>query len=66
VTLNGKPVGVWPGADFQGNSSKRWLETDYELPGVLTTGRSALVITLAPTGAAATAYSLQALARTSP
>jgi hypothetical protein len=50
---------------FEGNSSKRWLESDYALPPGLTTGRSAIVLTLTPAnqGEIATAYSLQALAQ---
>lgn len=67
VTVDGEPVGVWPGAPFQGNPSKRWLESDYELPATVTAGHSALVVTLAPTSTTetATAYSLQAFMRRS-
>jgi hypothetical protein len=67
VTVDGRQAGVWLGAAFQGNPSKRWLESDYELPPRLTPGRSSIRVTLSPTnpGETATAYSLQALARRS-
>jgi hypothetical protein len=66
VTVDGEQAGIWPGGAFQGNTSKRWLESDYELPPRLTAGRSSIVITLTPTtpGGTATAYSLQAFACT--
>jgi hypothetical protein len=62
VTVDGQPAGVWPGAAFQGNGSKRWLESDYELPPGLTAHRSTIVLTLSPVvaGESATAYSLEA------
>jgi hypothetical protein len=67
VTVDGQPAGIWPGAAFQGNPSKRWLEDDYGLPPKLTAGRSRITVTLSPANAAetATAYSLQAFALSS-
>jgi hypothetical protein len=62
VSVNGRPAGIWPGGDFQGNRSKRWLESEYSLPPHLTAHRSTVVVTLAPVSPeeTATAYSLQA------
>jgi hypothetical protein len=67
VSVDGEPAGVWPGAAFQGNPSKRWLESDYELPPRITSGRSTLTVTLTPAtpGETATAYALAAMARRS-
>jgi hypothetical protein len=67
VTVDGQQAGIWAGGAFQGNASKRWLESDYELAPQLTAGRSLITVTLSPTnpGQTATAYSLQALARRS-
>jgi len=63
VTVDGHGAGVWPGAAFQGNWSKRWLESDYALPPDLTVRRSTIVVSLTPTDPTetATAYTLQAL-----
>jgi D-arabinan exo alpha-(1,3)/(1,5)-arabinofuranosidase (non-reducing end) len=65
VSVNGKPAGIWAGAAFQGNSSKRWLESDYPLRPQLSANRSQIVVTLTPIDPeeTASAYSLQALAR---
>jgi hypothetical protein len=65
VAVDGREAGVWSGSAFQGNSSKRWLESDYELPPRLTAGRTSILVTLTPAnvGETATAYSLQALSR---
>ena len=62
VSVNGKSAGIWPGGDFQGNPSKRLLESECALPPRLTAHRSTVIVTLAPVSPeeAATAYSLQA------
>ena len=64
VSVDGRPAGVWAGGAFQGNWSKRWLESDYALPRRLTANRSRITVTLTPAlpGETASAYSLAALA----
>jgi hypothetical protein len=62
VTIDGRPAGVWQGGAFQGNPLKRWLESDFAVPARLTTGKSAITVTLRPlhSGETATAFVLQA------
>jgi hypothetical protein len=66
VLVDGHAIGTWAGAAFQGNPVRRWLESDFEIPPKLTSGRRTVVVTLEPssTGETATAYSLEALTRT--
>lgn len=62
VSVDGQSAGIWPGAEFQGDPLKRWLETDYALRPDLTAGKHAIVVSLAPAvaGETATAYTLEA------
>jgi len=62
VSVDGAPAGTWASATAIANPTKRWLEDDFALPPELTSGRSAIRVTLTPAGASSAAlYGLEAL-----
>lgn len=50
VAVNGRPAGTW--LQPLANSSRTWLEDDFQLPPALTMGQRRLVITVTPTAGA--------------
>lgn len=62
IYVDGVEVGLWWMPDT--NPAKRWLEDDFEIPAAFSEGKSALLVTLVPAGAAPeTAFGLEAWSR---
>lgn len=63
VRVDGRPAGEWD-ANQYANPVKRWLESAFDLPPALTSGRRRIRVTLTPQrGLTDTVFSLRASAR---